>query len=231
MLKKYFSWSKKERFSRRTVLLIVIGLIILILMIIGFSFFGVIKKEISYLFMDKNQSVVISNANTENVKKDAPSSESINSRKVIIPADNNFSIIIPKIDVNTKIIKNVDPLNSDEYLSKLKDGVVHSKTSGLPNDKVPTFIFAHSSNSFYDDGDYNSIFYLLYKLKRGDVFYLVYNKRVYRYVVQDLKKVDKHRTDYLRSDKRDSSVILMTCWPPGTDKERLLVFGKLVSVD
>ncbi len=154
-----------------------------------------------------------------------------NFRKIIKPADNNFSIIIPKIGVNSKIIENVNPSDKSEYLKKLKFGVAHSKTSGLPGDKKNTFIFAHSSNSFYDFKDYNSIFYLLYKLDKGDIFYLVYKGVVYRYEVEELRKVDKYKVEYLYSEKDDSSVILMTCWPPGTNKKRLLVFGKLVGVN
>ncbi len=208
-----------------------IGLFLLgiILSIIGF--FPIIKNEIKYLLLSKNPKTIIS-INYKNNKKNNTNNtkEEKQVKDVITPVDTSFSIIIPKIGINTRIIKNVNPFDKRDYLNSLKNGVAHSKTSGFPNDNKNTFIFAHSSNNFYNPGGYNSVFYLLYKLNKGDIFYIVYKNKLYKYEIQDSIKVDKNAIEYLYSNKNDSSATLMTCWPPGTAKKRLLVTGKLIDV-
>ena len=44
---------------------------------------------------------------------------SSNPKTKVIPVDPSFGIMIPKIGVNAKVVSNVDPFNSLEYLSVL----------------------------------------------------------------------------------------------------------------
>lgn len=147
---------------------------------------------------------------------------------VIIPADKEFSIIVPKIDANAKVVENVDPYTSAIYQRELTQGVAHAAGSQTPNLGGNTFLFAHSSDNFYNANRYNSVFYLMHKLEAGDKFYLVYDNELYQYKVTEKAIVDASRVDYL-ANTADSRATLMTCWPPGTTLQRLLVVGELVA--
>lgn len=148
----------------------------------------------------------------------------------IVPANNDFSIIIPKIGVNSSIIKNVDPINEKEYLEKLKEGVAHAKGSSTPDEIGNTFIFSHSSQTVFEAQKYNSVFYLLDKLEINDEFYVIYQSKVYRYKVANKQVANKDQIEYMSPISEDPKVTLMTCWPLGSDLKRLLVEGLLQEI-
>jgi sortase A len=147
--------------------------------------------------------------------------------KVIIAADKEFSIVIPKIGANSKIVKDVDPYNSKEYQQKLTQGVAHAKGTSLPGEFGNSFYFAHSSDNFYNANRYNSVFYLLNKLSRGNLIYLIYNGIIYSYKVTESEVVNAEDVNYLQSDENKKTVTLMTCWPAGTTLKRFIVVGEL----
>lgn len=148
----------------------------------------------------------------------------------IVPADESFSIIVPKIGANARIIQDVDPYNSSQYQQKLTLGVAHAKGSALPDQRGNTFLFAHSSDNFFNANRYNSVFYLLHKVELGDAFYIVKDKIVYKYEVEEKSLVNPEEVNYLTEVTKERKATLMTCWPPGTTINRLILVGKLVSV-
>lgn len=157
-------------------------------------------------------------------------SKSFPSEKEIKPVNTDFSIVIPKIRVNANVVKNVDPFDSRIYQKALTEGVAHAKGSGLPGFPGNTFIFAHSAINWYQASQYNSIFYLTNKLEPGDEIFVYYKGSKYRYSVTEKKIVAASEISYL-SDSQNvtsqsaSSLTLMTCWPPGTDTNRLIILA------
>lgn len=150
-----------------------------------------------------------------------------NKEQELIPIDTVFSIVIPKIDANSRIIENVDASSPKAYLPALKKGVAQAAGSATPNEKGTTYLFAHSTDNFWDVGQYNAVFYLLKNLELGDSVVLFYQNKRYDYKVTDKKIVDPTEVGYIvNSKKTDTQVILQTCWPPGTTWKRLLVIAK-----
>lgn len=150
----------------------------------------------------------------------------------ISPADKEFGIIIPKIGANSKIVKEVDPFDSKIYQYALTKGVAHARGTSFPDENGNMFIFSHSSANIIDARTYNSIFYLLTKLKKEDEIYIYYKNVKYKYIVSEIKIVDAKDVSYLNPQPSllnpNSSVLtLMTCWPPGTTYKRLLVLATL----
>ncbi|HHX58601.1 MAG TPA: sortase [Candidatus Moranbacteria bacterium] len=178
-------------------------------------FWNVIKNEISYFFSKKSNEVKI-------VLED--SVEAKNGTNEVVPADKDFGLIIPKLKLNVKVFPDVDPQNEGQYLSLLKEGVAHAKNSGRPESDKQIFIFAHSSENFYVNNQYNSIFYLLGKLETGDKVHLIHENSDYQYQVREKRIVKEIEVDYLSQEGSD--LVLMTCWPPGTALERLLVIAE-----
>lgn len=146
----------------------------------------------------------------------------------IIPIDDNFDIIIPKIKANARIIANVNPFDEKEYQRQLAKGVAHALGTVYPGQTGNTFLFAHSSGNWFEANRYNSVFYLLHKLVKGDEIYLYYNTNRYKYLVKEIKKVDSSEIDYLTGAGEKKTLSLMTCWPPGTTIRRLLIIAEQV---
>jgi sortase A len=145
----------------------------------------------------------------------------------LLAPDTDFSILIPKIGASAKIFPNVDPSNENQFLPILMRGVAHAAGSVFPGMNGNIYLFAHSTDNFWDVGRYNAVFYLLKDLKRGDDVVIFYKNQRYNYVVQRTEIVDPSNVSYLvNSQKQETQqLILQTCWPPGTTWQRLLVFA------
>lgn len=157
-------------------------------------------------------------------------SKSFPSEKEIKPVNTDFSIVIPKIRVNANVVKNVDPFDSRIYQKALTEGVAHAKGSSLPGFPGNIFIFAHSAINWYQASQYNSIFYLTNKLEPGDEIFIYYKGSKYQYNVTEKKIVKGTDTSYLTNSLNStslntSSLTLMTCWPPGSDLNRLIILA------
>ncbi len=140
--------------------------------------------------------------------------------------DPSFSIIIPKINAQAKIIANVDPGRAEIYQQALKEGVAHAAGTGFPGSGKTVYLFAHSTNAQWNVIRYNAIFFLLNQLTPGDEVKIVYNRKLYSYLVTEKKIVGAKETHYLTDYQDGETLILQTCWPPGTILKRLLVFAK-----
>ena len=200
-----------------------LGLLLVALASLGglIIFFPVLTKEISYFFSKPDE-------NTRVASSELDSMRFFNEKDVIIAKDPLFSVIIPKIGANSKVISDVDSQDSKVYQVALTKGVAHAKGTAYPGEAGNSFYFAHSSDNFYNANRYNSVFYLLNKMEKGDFFYLVYNNWVYKYIVTETSVVKPDEVRYLENNTDKKMATLMTCWPAGTTISRLVVVGNLV---
>jgi len=143
----------------------------------------------------------------------------------ITPVSREFGIVIPKLSINSSVIKNVDPANSKIYQTALTQGVAHAQGSSLPGEKGNIFIFAHSSVNFLEALKYNSIFYLLPKLDINDPVMLYYRGNQFKYLVTEKKIINPDNMN-LVTDKSSNTLVLMTCYPPGTNLKRYIIIAK-----
>lgn len=153
----------------------------------------------------------------------------INPVEVLTPVDTNFSIVVPKIAANAKILPNVDSADEKVYLNALQSGVAHALGTAFPGEGGHVFLFAHSTDYFWNIGTYNAVFYLLGKLEKNDEINLFYKNQRYVYKVQDKIVVDPSRAEYLTRKSNKEFLTLQTCWPLGTTLKRLLVFATRVA--
>lgn len=143
------------------------------------------------------------------------------------PINKEFSIVIPKIEAKAPIIANIDPTNSDKYLPALKKGVAHALGTKLPGQIGNTYLFAHSTDAFYNVATYNAVFYLIGKLNSGDEIDIYYKGGKITYTVYDKKVVEANAGEYLGSlIAGEKTLTLQTCYPPGTSLKRLVVLAK-----
>jgi LPXTG-site transpeptidase (sortase) family protein len=146
--------------------------------------------------------------------------------QIIRPVDPQYSIVIPKINANAKVIPNVDTSDRVEYLNALQKGVAHAEGTANPGEGGHMFYFAHSTDNFWNVTLYNAVFYLLYKLERGDEVDIYYKGVRYKYIVTGYTIVNPNEVKYLTKKTRSDYVTLQTCWPLGTTWKRYLVFAK-----
>lgn len=177
------------------------------LLFIAIIFYPVAVVELRYLF-DHNPIVPV-------------------KTQAIVPVDTDFGIVVPKIRANSHIVANVDPYNSREYQVALTKGVAHAKGTANPGQTGNVFLFSHSSANFYEATLYNSIFYLLSKLEKNDEIDLYYKGEKFVYSVLEKKLVAASSVQYLTAKTNKKTVTLMTCWPPGTTYERLIILAEL----
>lgn len=145
--------------------------------------------------------------------------------EILTPEDPSFSIIIPKIGANAKILPNIDAADENTYLDALNKGVAHTLGTAFPGEGGHIFLFAHSTDYFWNVGSYNAIFYLLYKLEKNDEVDLFYQGQRYVYRVIGTEVVDPSQVQYLTRKTNREFLTLQTCWPPGTTLKRLLIFA------
>ena len=183
-----------------------------------------------YLVADSNYQIGIDRYQYGNQPKGLLA-KTLNLKDVefLVPQDPNFSVVIPKIGANAKILSNVDAADSKVYLDALSKGVAHALGSKFPGEQGHIFLFAHSTDYFWNVGSYNAVFYLLSKLEKSDEVDLFYNGQRYVYKVTGKTIVDPTQVEYLTRKSNKEFLTLQTCWPPGTTLKRLLVFASRVS--
>ncbi len=152
------------------------------------------------------------------------------TEQILVPSDTLFSIVIPKIGATSSITPNVDPSNPDEFLPVLQHSVAHAKGTVFPGMNGTTYLFAHSTDNFWDVGRYNAVFYLLKDLNPGDDIVIFFENKRYNYKVTQTEIVDDSQVSYLVNSQGDKTqrLVLQTCWPPGTAWKRLLVIAEPV---
>lgn len=144
----------------------------------------------------------------------------------LVPIDPEFSILIPKLGANARIIKNVNSAYSEDYMSALKSGVAHAAGTSFPGQGNHIYLFAHSTNTFTNVSRYNAIFYLLYKLEAGDEVDLFYQGVRHTYTVTGKSIVSPKDVHYLTRTTETEMLTMQTCWPPGTTAQRMLIFAE-----
>lgn len=144
------------------------------------------------------------------------------------PANPQFSLVIPKIGVNSAVLANVNPADKQEYRQALKQGLAHAAGTYFPGQNGSIYIFGHSSDYLWNGPNFESIFYLLKKLEPGDQINLFYQGQNYVYQVAEKKVVSPDSLDYLRPTAGEEKLILQTCWPPATTWQSLVVLAEKV---
>lgn len=194
-----------------------------------FSFTPFIQQEVWYWW--KTAFAGEKKDQVSTATKPAPKKEELLPLSVK-PKNTDFGVVVEKIGVNTPVVANVNANNYNEYIAALSAGVAHAKGTAFPgstkaaNNNV--FLFAHSAINAIQARKYNSVFYLLRKLERGDRLVTFYKGKRYDYIVFDKRVVQATDVRYLTDPSKDPILTLQTCDPPGSSLRRLIVTAKLV---
>jgi sortase A len=148
-------------------------------------------------------------------------------QRILIPKDALFSILIPKIGASAKIAANVDPTNEKEFKTVLEHSIAHAKGTVFPGIPGNTYLFAHSTDNFWNVGRYNAVFYLLKDLELGDEVIVFFENKRFNYTVTNKYITDPSEVSLLVNSRgKEEQLILQTCWPPGTTWKRLFIVAQ-----
>ena len=136
-----------------------------------------------------------------------------------------FGLYINKISISVPIVANVDGTNKTAYNKALLSGVAHYKDTALPGEGSNIFIFGHSS-TWNGEGPYAETFARLNDLDKDDQIIVYYQNKEFKYKVWKKEIIAADDLSYLEPTKSEQ-VILMTCWPLGSNLKRLIVVAKL----
>ena len=147
-----------------------------------------------------------------------------------VPADSAPKIRIPDINVEIPLVMGLGTTDAKQFELALDQGVVHYPTTVLPGQMGNTAFFGHSSNNIFNPGKYKFAFVLLHELENGDTFYLTHEGTLYTYEVISKRVVKPTEVGVLGAvPGQAATATLITCDPPGTSTNRLVVVGKQTS--
>ncbi len=138
-------------------------------------------------------------------------------------------VIIPKINVEVPVVYDVPGISEKDLQSALERGVVHYPQSPVPGQNGNVVVVGHSSNNIFNNGKYKFAFVLLSKLQEGDTFMLNYNGQRYVYKIYSKKIVKPNDVSVLGPTDKLATATLITCDPPGTALNRLIIVGEQIS--
>lgn len=137
-------------------------------------------------------------------------------------------IVIPKVYVDAPVVYNVDPNDASAYTVALRQGIAHASGTSYPDEGGLGYYFAHSSAPELRS-QFNAVFYLLGKLEVGDEIFLWHDGQRYEYRVSETRVVPPSDVSFLQTSGPTETIVLQTCWPPGTTQQRKLVFAQRVT--
>lgn len=163
-------------------------------------------------------------------------SKSISSTSIIIDPNSSqagpeTTVTIPKINVEVPVVYDLNSVQEKDIQGALERGVVHYASTASPGEQGNSVIVGHSSNNILNGGKYKFAFVLLNKLENGDTFMLTKNGKRYVYRVYEKKIVKPTDISVLGATDKPATATLITCDPPGTSINRLIIVGEQISPD
>lgn len=131
-----------------------------------------------------------------------------------------YVLSVPKLNISdAKVTVGGDDLSKS---------LIHYIPTTLPGEYGNVAIFGHSSlPQLYNTKDYRTIFTYLPSLEKGDKIIVKIDEVKYEYEVYDMFVVKPDQVSVLEQKFDASYLTLVTCVPPGTYWNRLIVRAKL----
>jgi len=139
-------------------------------------------------------------------------------------------IEIPSINITAPILV---VREEKEIESALEKGVVLFPGSALPGEKGITIIHGHSSPPNWPKIKYDWVFNNLNNLSEGNEIILIFNHRKLHYfvikkiIISKNKDIFANNQELTNLSNYDNILLLISCWPPGYNKQRIIIISVL----
>ncbi|MBI2674808.1 MAG: class E sortase [Candidatus Yanofskybacteria bacterium] len=233
--------ANKDKGPLRNILVLLVSLFLVLLILINYGNILDLVASLNYVFFPSKRSaeyerltkelIALSGSGRIEYYQDTPQGSGIVGR----PSAENASaneiltgnyVYIPGINISAPIVSGTIT-EPQTILSQLKQGVLLYPGSNLPGQENggSTVIIGHSSASIPWQ-KYGRIFSKLPELSEGDIVIVNYNGRKYSYSITGIKTGS---VDELAALNVKDDLVLGTCWPIGTDEQRIIVTAVLIA--
>lgn len=141
-------------------------------------------------------------------------------------SDKQNGIEIPKLEVSAPLIIG-NTAEKDVLENNLKNGVVYFPGSALPGENGQTVILGHSAPANWPKIRYDWVFSNISELEEGDEINIYYNNQKYSYSVKGKTIIERGEDVPSPLTNSDNMLLLVSCWPPGKDSQRIAVEAQL----
>ena len=189
------------------------------------------EKTIEKVTEEKKEEEEKASLSIKKYKKELDN-KNISLKIEITPYENR--VVIPKIGKNITLVeiknRKIDCEHEleDIFMKELENGVVRYPGSAIPWEEWNSFIFGHSSNFPWMNGDYNEVFSNLNFLEEWDEIIIYYNQKKFKYIVKEKRVIKPGDVSVLKKNISKKELSIMTCWPIWTTLNRLVVTGEMV---
>jgi sortase A len=180
--------------------------------------------------MDKNViSNRISGHMANDVQKNSANSQVSGAVEYSYDMTRSGSLSVPKLNLNVPIIWTQDLKTLDNDLTQ---GVVHLPGTAMPGENGVIYISGHSSDYIWKKHPYVQVFAKLNLLKPGDDIFVTVQDQDgkvlnFRYQVESTTIYKPDDQEQFITD-HGSVLNLSTCWPLGTQQNRMVVSARPV---
>ncbi len=161
----------------------------------------------------------------------------VSATPIIVDANSNgpvgpeAKIIIPKINLEAPVVYDIPTIEEKAVQEGLQRGVVHYGTTPNPGEKGNSVIFGHSSGNILNKGKYKFAFLLLKSVDVDDTFIVQKDSKRYVYKVYNKYVTTPEDVSVLQPGDRPAMMTLITCDPPGTSSNRLIIQAEQIFPD
>lgn len=132
-----------------------------------------------------------------------------------------YMLTVPKIGIKNAYVSTID-YNVGQHL-------INYGGTAIPPEKGNAVVFGHSTlPQFFNQNDYKTIFAKLHTLKVGDTIIATVDKEEFTYRIQKISIVQPEDFTPLMQTYDSSYMTLITCTPPGTIWQRLVIKAEIV---
>ena len=151
----------------------------------------------------------------------------------LLPPTNR--LVIPTINLDVPIVrsetKEYADFSAGMFDTELENWVVKYPTTPDPGQEGNTFLFGHTSQEYWKNNKYGTVFRNIPKLKEGDSIQVVrwgnlYQYRVVKTVIVKPKEVNDTYMQYANKSKQ--YLTLMGCYPIGRMDKRMMIFAEKI---
>ncbi len=225
---KFFTERDKTLFS---IFLFIFALSVLFLNWTNFSWFLniqtgpiVVREKLSNIFsFEKKEKVEEEKQKEEEEEEELEEEEDI-EEEIIYCEEDRISIFT--LDVDVSIVETTGTTEA-EYREALDKGVVHFPGSSYPGEEGLAVLLGHSAPVGRPRIKHDWVFSELNRLKEGDEIEICFNNRFSVYTViedvdeKNIYEVGEDVAPLYPSEKGKREMVLMSCWPPGSDTQRI----------
>jgi len=185
------------------------------------SFLIINWNQVSWVF---NYQAISGLAQEYFIKKDAMANISqTQETDVLSPSSKKENILeISKIDISVPLIF-LDNADSYEIEKALDSGTVHFFDSALPGEQGQTIVLGHSAPLGWPKIRHDWVFTEISSLERGDKISVYFENKELNYFVINKYFLERGEDVPDPLPESGSSLILISCWPPGKDIRRIAV--------